>query len=704
MATKHLIRIGLLCLVALQGGLGTVCAQGPGEGEEPITVAPSGRLDLTFGQLGYDTKQLNRERDDQYYWIGLPGNFRVLPTGNYLDLTTYHLPEVPDRPAVLKVTVNGRLLSTIPMTASNAVSNTVRIALPPDLLRTGSNSIRIGLDTSTTCEDPGAIVDVFIDPTSILSFSYQQNPYPTDLSRYPLPFTEESLFRIPVTLVLPDHPTPNDLTAAATVAAGLGQMSGGAIDLTAVLASELSPDMRGSHHLIVVGKPGDNAVLSNLALPMLIDDTRLQPGQGVLEEILSPWNGFRLVLVVSGLDDEAVSKASHALNRQAHFLGMQGTVAVVTALRAVPEPVAPRTPSMTLAALGYGDQVAYGAQPQGFTYDFTLPLGWRLEAPPFFVCKFSHADILDPNASAMDIALNGVLIGSTLLNTDNAGEGELTVSLPRRLLKVGRNRLAIGIEMNFPVGTRDKCMDLADERAWTVISSESEVFLPYETVALSPDLSRLPYPFSQSTGFDHTLFVLPDQPSSKTVSNLIRLAVLLGSSSRQEGVSARVACASDVDEEIRKIYHLILLGRPTENVLLRVVNAYLPQPFVPDSDVLKPLAVDSVAFLPDPARDAGLLELTDSPWNENYSLLAVTGTTDEGVRLAVETLLKSPDALKGNLAVVEPAFLSGEPNQVRTYAIDTRPSTEETDANQPVSTGDISSETDLAIQAERWWK
>ena len=114
--------------------------------------------------------------------------------------------------------------------------------------------------------------------------------------------------------------------------------------------------------------------------------------------------------------------------------------------------------------------------------------------------------------------------------------------------------------------------------------------------------------------------------------------------------------------------------------------------------------VDSVVFLPDPDRDAGLLEIIESPWNKQYSLLAATGTTAEGVSLAVQTLLEQTQQLEGNLAVVEPTVdpFSDEPNQVSTYSVDTRSAGL---TNQETSGADNSiSEKELSTLANRWWK
>lgn len=701
MRRKILIGLLLPSLVIILGGLLPVYAQGPDEEETTASIAAAGRLNLTFEQLGYEARRVNQSKGTLWYQIDLPDNFQISPSGNYVDLVTSHFPPAPDKPSVLQVELNGRLLSTLPVNETNAISNTIRLDIPEGVLQTGFNSLRVDLDNAETCEEPGALIDVLIDNATTVSFGYQQSPFQTDLALYPHPFTAQGMVKIPVVLVLPDRPTAEDLSAAATIAAGLGQSTGGAIDLTAVLASNLDAETRRNSHLILIGEPDTNPLLSSLSLPLAINEATVQPEQGVLQEVVSPWNQFRLALVASGLDNAGVLKASHALNRQAHFLGMRGPVAIVLDLGQVSRTTAPRPSRLTLASLGYEDQIVYGAGPQDFTFDFTLPLGWRLEDLPTFVLKFAHADIIDPAESVLDVKLNGVPIGSTLLTHSNAIAGEITLSIPEKLLKTGRNRLEVGVEMNFPNG--DKCQDLLDQRAWTVISSASELFLPFNSVDILPSLNLFPYPFSQNTGLEQTVFVLPDQSPPTLIADLMQLAVRLGSPVRNEVLSIQVLFASQVTTEVRNSNHLILLGRPTENAVLSQANDHLPQPFVPETSLLEPLAIDSVAFQSDPERSAGLLEIISSPWNGAYNLLAVTGTTDEGVSLAAQTLLGRTGRLTGNLAVVEPTAdaFSTDTNTVSTYTIDTRPPAPPDEAaslNKPPA------ENDLVLLARRWWR
>ncbi len=706
---KFLVRVILSSVVIFCTNLAAVWAQEPDQGtealqEEPAGVAPSGRLNLTFEQLGYSAGQLDDKVLRRAYRIYLPGNFQILPTDTYLDLVTSHTPTLPDKPSAVQLELNNRLVDTVVLTTTNAISSVTRFDLSGNLLRTGKNDIDIQLKIDgLTCEDPNALIEVLVDPTSTISFGYQQNSYPIDLALYPFPFIERSVLEIPVTMVLPDQPTSDDLSIAATVAAGLGRMSGASINLNTVTANNLSPEIQANHHLIVIGSPDNNSLLDQLELPLPITpETLSDPARGVLEEMVSPWNEFRVILVVSGLNNEGVTKASYALNRQTHFLGMRGPVAVILDVMPLSSAGISSLSSIRLDSLGYQDEVIYGLLPQEYEVEFNLPLGWRLEELPSFLLKFTHADILDPYESALDIKLNNVPIGSTLLDNSNANMGELTISLPGHLLRTGRNRLEIGVKMNLPDG--GLCNSLGDERIWTVIRSDSEILLPYQVIDLPADLSLLPYPFSQDSGFNQTLLVLPDQPSSLTFDDLISLAVWLGSASRTEYIAPRVAYASEVDAATRENNHLILLGRPTENLLIAEINNNLPHPFVADSDLLQSLTVDTVSFLPEPGRDAGLLQIIPSPWSDPFSLLVVTGTTDNGVRVALESLLAQGNALKGNLAIIEPTSFdpaSGEPDRIESYYVDTRP---------PVSSGGASglgsgsSKEDLRLLAGRWWR
>jgi hypothetical protein len=371
---------------------------------------------------------------------------------------------------------------------------------------------------------------------------------------------------------------------------------------------------------------------------------------------------------------------------------------------------------MTMAALGYQDKTAYGARAQTLEYAFELPRGWQLDDSPTFVLKFAHAILIDPTESVIDVYLNGKPIGSTLLTQENASKGKLELLLPERLLQTGLNRLDIGVQMSLPDSdSQDKCRALDDERAWTLISSESDLHIPYLVADLPPDLEPFPRPFSDRSGLGHTIFVPPDTLSGTMIGDLVQLAAQVGRKTRTEYFAIRVAYAAEVEgkQETWQDRHLVAIGRPTANGLLGTFNASLPQPFVEGKDELKPVETAPVAFRTDPGLDIGVLEITYSPWNPEYTLLAITGTSDEGVHMAMEALAEPEHGLEGNLVLVQPALggpSDARESQISSYVIEvqrpTRPGEEATtdqgSEKEETSEGEVAKSVKILL-AERWW-
>jgi hypothetical protein len=311
----------------------------------------------------------------------------------------------------------------------------------------------------------------------------------------------------------------------------------------------------------------------------------------------------------------------------------------------------------------------------------------------------------------IDVRLNGSPVASAFLDEGNAGEGQWTVPLPQRTLRAGENLLEIGVEMTLPgADEADRCRLLDDKRLWTVIHGNSVLSVPYAIVDWRPDLSYMPYPFSQGSGLSHTLFVLPDQPNAAIAADLVQLAAQFGSVVKNDHLAVHAASAKSVEQETWQDHHLVLVGRPTQNALLIELNEGLPWPFVAGSDTPGPVPDEEIGLEIDPEQDSGLIQVASSPWNETRSILALTGTTDESVQLAIQALLEPEQELKGNLALVEP--IPDKEGLIRVQTTDTRPSSPTEGPAPPggdgprgeSSTTPTLSSEDKVLLAERWWK
>ena len=511
-----------------------------------------------------------------------------------------------------------------------------------------------------------------------------QPPTPTPAPTTPPP----PLARSPIYFVLPNNPSTTDLSAAATIAAGLGKFSNGEIRLASATDTQVPTDVRDNHHLIVIGRKGTNRFLDQLDLPLRLDDPALSEGQGVIQEMVSPWNPMRMILVVTGHSDDGLSQASRALNRKAHLISMQGAVAIVQSV-SPPEPVESRQLDVdfTIADLGYEEEVVYGTGIHTLDYHFSMPMGFTFDGEPRFNLYFGHARIASPTKSFLDVRLNGVPIGSAVLDESNTSSGSLEVSLPSRLIRPRRNEIRISIAINLD--NQDLVEDT--EQLWAAVYSHSSLHLPFTAQDVELSLDLFPYPFDKRPSLSGLLLVLPDHARRFDYDLMLPLAAGLGDADRGEHLALDVTTADLFTTEDWQDRDLFLIGRPTAHSLIAELNDALPQPFEPDSDLLH-AQFDPVVYRQDPSQNIGVIEELAAPWDPERTILILTGTTDEGVVLASTTLFSQRDNLAGNVVFVEESL------GIRT--LDTHSLTP-TPVSQPEKPA---MDRSLLIQlGERWW-
>jgi len=301
---------------------------------------------------------------------------------------------------------------------------------------------------------------------------------------------------------------------------------------------------------------------------------------------------------------------------------------------------------------------------------------------------FTHSETLSDTISTLSVRLNGVPIGSTLLDHSNSKDGLLEVELPSWLFKSGSNRIEVFVDMSMG---EDECLYWTSGQAWTVIGRNSTLHLSYEPQPAELDLANLFRPFTYEPDLSDTYIVLPETLGQTERDMLLNLAAQLGAAARGEYMALQVGQHNDLDSDLRPTYHIVTIGQPSTNPLIREINDFLPQPFLPGSD--EPSQIHNPAIITfDPQRSIGFVQLAASPWNPNKALLVVTGTDSEGVTAAFDLLVNRTGELKGDLAMIEDENL---------ITLDTRPL-------QVNKGGEVLHVVQpdapvLAALAERWW-
>jgi hypothetical protein len=148
---------------------------------------------------------------------------------------------------------------------------------------------------------------------------------------------------------LPDTLNRTDLEAMLQAASRLGRESQSqkGIELTAHHVSTVPDNERKENHWIVIGRRGANKWLDEVKgkASLLMENgwNNLQeeqknriaqinyaPGQGVVEELLSPWNDNRVLLLLTGENESAIVHDAQLFQNQAWFAAIKmGNIAVV---------------------------------------------------------------------------------------------------------------------------------------------------------------------------------------------------------------------------------------------------------------------------------------------------------------------------------------------------------------------------------------
>ena len=367
---------------------------------------------------------------------------------------------------------------------------------------------------------------------------------------------------------------------------------------------------------------------------------------GVVQMIVSPWDQTRAVLIVTGLSDQALAKASRAMSSRNQFPGLEGAFALIQDTHPLLEtPMELQRTDLTLADLGYDDR-ALGGLSHETNYYFDLPIGRRLAESSYLELYFAHSQLLDYENSFLNVFFNGNPVATVALNEETAVNGKVKTALSSSEASPGRsNRISIQAVMEpFRLCT--------NANTWLLISNKSRLHLDHEEQSMpNLDLDFYPYPFNGRSDLADVLFALPPEPQIEEWEEALQLVAALGYAAGGPSFAPVVALGNTWPEEELSSYQLIAIGRPSHNPVLRQVNDRLPQPFVPDFDAVEQKLNEVTLRLP-PEVSLGYVQLIPSPWNETRAFLAVTGTTDESIKWAVDVLTGRPWVLNGNLALI----------------------------------------------------
>lgn len=626
---------------------------------------------FTFEQLGFDNVMMVGPYDLLNVRFSLPANTALAPGGyfsikftasgaSYLAANSNTNTNTNTNGnwlgGTLLVYFNGVLIDSIVLdTMGEEIAKDINIpttALLPDR-GDGRHELRLVLTADLHCDITDTIL--LISKDSGFSLQYQTISPAKDLSLLPQPFYQpDSILPSKGYIIVPDNPEAYELQAAMNIAAGLGSMSEGLLDLNLVTNSAVSPGIQSGNHLIYVGLANHfpNLQNANFPIPITADGLNLGPANsddGIIQVGESPWSPSYVAVFAGGNSETAVTKAGQAFSAGRIVAVEKPDVSIISSINP-PKNEAVAVEDFTLEDLGY-DTVRMGLFGDNYlSYDFYATAEQAASTGAYIELVVAHSDLINRDATGITVLLNDESVGGVRLE----GESPETIQIKMipDILRRGINRLEIITDI-VPYYT---CYSTDLLSTWITISNSSMIHLPVSlqkvTAGAKMDLSEFPFMLLDDRTLSDVAFVLAkDDPISWEYAS--KVAAYIGAKGSVPLVNMSVMYADDIPEEMLSNYNLLIFGRASNLPIVSQMNDALPAPFAWGSDdVTQPEMLINYSILS--STDVGYLELAPSPYNPDKFVITVLGNTDAGIPMAGAALTTDElvSQLSGDFAIL----------------------------------------------------
>jgi len=653
--------IQLLSVIAILGGLLTFS---PSSGAAQTTETED---QVTFSMLGLQDQimhgpysTLSTRFNAPSSWVLKPGAKLLLNINVSSSSASGTLnPAGADAGASLQISLNDVVLENIFLTDG---FQTVEIAIPPQALTSNRLDARhelvIFLNAAIDC-DFDHQTTVLIQSSSSIFLPHELIAPELDLSRFPKPIYQPSSFRPENVLILvSETPTASELKAALSVVAGFGRITGNKQPVSLVPIGQLSAERKANSHIIAVGKPESFSILGEVQFPVPVNGSAINAANiatddGLIQIAHSPWNQAFTVLYVGGKTDVGVVKAAQALTFGRILTGSQSDLAIVSDVSSVYQ-IPAVSENRSFASLGQDVQTISGTGTGILEYQFYVPPGQTSGVNPYLELVFTHSALMDLNRSGAVMMLNGQSIGSFRFTEESARQvNTIQFGLPDYAIRPGNNQLEIQADLE----TNNQCSVLSSDGLWMTVSPTSLIHLPLVPVefgeySVAQNLSAYPYPFAANPNLAETAIVLP---SKNLVAWNVAGSILADLGNRFAGalITLEVVFANAVNDDIRSRFDLLIVGMASELPIIAELNSEMPAPFNEGGNIANEGGLVVNYKIPE-GVDMGYLQFLPSPWGSQRAIVAVLGSSTQGLEWAGTALSDSQfrSQLSGNFVVV----------------------------------------------------
>ncbi|KAM3099011.1 cellulose biosynthesis cyclic di-GMP-binding regulatory protein BcsB [Phormidesmis sp. 146-35] len=296
-------------------------------------------------------------------------DFRALPDdrfkpGNVVDLRFSYSPQVNPLTSMMEVQLDGVAVQGNRLDSDQgAVRQTMRLTLPEDRIKPFSKlQVRFQLDprerrSCNRATDQQLWATLHNDTHFDLKRDTLAQVPDLQLLQYGFPFAApQDLSR--TAIVVPENPTSADLLLMLELSERLGRISRAESVKLDVYQGKLPNPIRNDRHLIALGTRNNLPLTQGFEsggfnlkalFSRQLNEAQLQTlsdEQGVIKEIVSPWNADRVLLTLSGQTDKGLAQVRDLLSRDDLFYQLKNDTVLIKANTANPSPYDPQAYSL----------------------------------------------------------------------------------------------------------------------------------------------------------------------------------------------------------------------------------------------------------------------------------------------------------------------------------------------------------------------
>ncbi|MEZ2346356.1 UDP-forming cellulose synthase catalytic subunit [Terriglobus sp. RCC_193] len=594
---------GMMVPPAAQSGAANdaVGALGQTSGSVPQQrVMPPGQFDnvFTLQDVGVaDTIVLRGV--DAYHSI-----YFAVPQTQVVKTATLHLrfhfsPGLLPALSHLKVSVNGTLFATLPVTQQPILATTdltpeekiaesqklsvkrvgennalleATLEMPADMLvRDNQITFEFIGHYTLQCEDPShSTLWSHVDNNSSIELTGNLLPLQDDLKLLPLPFYDAAVNLHPVVpIVFLNQPSTKAMQAAGIVASYFGMLT----------------DYRKVRFPVSFGQiPQGNVILISENAGELPASLNVQSTGGpTIAMRTNPSDPYSKVLVLTGNSAVDTVLAAQALSLQKDmWQGNQVSASVKHPAPSEPDDAPRWMPTDRLTTVGQlmqtGDLQGDGSVPVGVFMRLPPDLYYGSRANLIFHMDYRYNPVPLANESTLQVYMNTAYVSSTPMPHADRASARLETEIPVPRVDMRPFSQTMSLKFVFQIAKKNKCQDTAPLNLQGAIIKDSYLDIrgiPH--LAVLPDLelfSNAGFPFTRYKDLSQTTFILPDNPGADEIEAYLTLMGHFGAATGYPAIDVTVEGPDGLKSDGKKDY--IVLGTVEDQTAFAKLNDHLP--------------------------------------------------------------------------------------------------------------------------------